>query len=595
MSNTDNKNNINNTNNLQYNLNFNENDNDSEKEKNQMKNTFDTVKKDFAKYVGLWRVCPDLFIDFITPKDSNFKLFFYQRVFLRTAIRHKYFFATFTRAFSKSFLSILILYIKLILYPGISEFICSSGKGQSANIAKEKIEELWEKFPLLKREVKDYQFAKDYVKIVLHNNSKLDIVAVRESTRGGRRHSGLMEEAILIDGKLLNEVIIPLMNVNRRARNGEVDPNEPHKQQIFVTTAGYKNTFAYDKLKQILVWMATKEDEAFVLGGSWRIPVLHKLLDPNFVDELKEDGTYNPLSFDREYESIWTGSGEDSFFNEDLITRNRTIKKAELEPDFKVSDKEKYEIFYMVSVDVARCEGSQNANSIILVGKCRRNLKTGKCLTNIVNMFVVHGEHFEKQAIEIKKVVFKYEARMCSIDLNGLGVGLGDFMVKENIDENGEVYPPFAFVDNPDYDKYITDDSIKIMYSMKSQGIASAIHVNCLSQISSGKVKFLIDEMEAKTQLSSQQKKEISGGDLSMYLIPYLNTTLLKDEMLNLRSKPQGKDITLERINRSIQKDRFSALEYMLWYVKMTEDDFEKDIEEDSWDNAPSFVSEYKL
>lgn len=341
--------------------------------------------------------------------------------------------------------------------------------------------------------------------------------------------------------------------------------------------------------------MATKEDEAFVLGGSWRIPVLHKLLDPNFVDELKEDGTYNPLSFDREYESIWTGSGEDSFFNEDLITRNRTIKKAELEPDFKVSDKEKYEIFYMVSVDVARCEGSQNANSIILVGKCRRNLKTGKCLTNIVNMFVVHGEHFEKQAIEIKKVVFKYEARMCSIDLNGLGVGLGDFMVKENIDENGEVYPPFAFVDNPDYDKYITDDSIKIMYSMKSQGIASAIHVNCLSQISSGKVKFLIDEMEAKTQLSSQQKKEISGGDLSMYLIPYLNTTLLKDEMLNLRSKPQGKDITLERINRSIQKDRFSALEYMLWYVKMTEDDFEKDIEEDSWDNAPSFVSEYKL
>ena len=130
--------------------------------------------------------------------------------------------------------SILILYIKLILYPGISEFICSGGKGQSANIAKEKIEELWEKFPLLKREVKDYTFAKDYVKIVLHNNSKLDIVAVRESTRGGRRHSGLIEEAILVDGKLLNEVIIPLMNVNRRAKNGDVDPNEPHKQQIYV-------------------------------------------------------------------------------------------------------------------------------------------------------------------------------------------------------------------------------------------------------------------------------------------------------------------------------------------------------------------------
>ena len=203
-------------------------------EDNEMKSKFDKISGDFAKYVSLWRVCPDLFIDFITPKDSNFKLFFYQRVFLRSAIRHRYFYATFTRAFSKSFLSILILYIKLILYPNIKLFICSGGKGQSANIAKEKIEELWDKFPLLKREVKDYQFQKDYVKITLYNNSVLDIVAVSESTRGGRRNAGLIEEAILVDGKLLNEVIIPLMNVNRRARNGEVDPTEPHKQQIYV-------------------------------------------------------------------------------------------------------------------------------------------------------------------------------------------------------------------------------------------------------------------------------------------------------------------------------------------------------------------------
>ena len=89
---------------------YNPDGNSFEKEINPMLNTFDAVKKDFAKYVSLWRACPDLFIDFITPKDSKFKLFFYQRVFLRSAIRHKYFYATFTRAFSKSFLSILILY-----------------------------------------------------------------------------------------------------------------------------------------------------------------------------------------------------------------------------------------------------------------------------------------------------------------------------------------------------------------------------------------------------------------------------------------------------------------------------------------------------
>lgn len=555
--------------------------NSFEKDINPTESTFESVKNEFAKYVSLWRVCPDLFIDFITPKDSKFKLFFYQRVFLRTAIRHKYFYATFTRAFSKSFLSILILYIKLILYPNISLFICSGGKGQATNIAKEKIEEIWEKFPILKREVKDYQVSKDYLKITLQNNSRLDIVAVRESTRGGRRNAGLIEEAILVDGKLLNEVIIPLMNVNRRAKNGDVDPNEPHKQQIYVTTAGYKNTFAYDKLKQILVWMCTKNDEAFVMGGSWRIPVLHKLLDSDFVDELKEDGTYNPLSFDREYESIWTGSGEDSFFNEDMITKNRTLKKSEDKPDFKVADDTKYEIKYIVSTDVARSEGNQNANTVVTVGKVKQNLTNGHSVTNIVNMFVLHGEHFEEQAIKIKKIVFKYKAEMCPCDLNGLGAGLADYLVKENIDENGEIYPPFSMVNDERFDKYKTDDSLPLLYAIRSQGIAGQIHVNCLSQISSNKVKFLIDEMEAKAQLPKNQMKDMSGREMGEYLSPFLNTTCLKDEMLNLRSKQTGKDIILDRINKGVQKDRFSSLEYLLWYVKQIEDNFEDDSDDD--------------
>lgn len=559
-----------------------------EKENEEFLSTYEKVKNDFAKYVGLWRVCPDLFIDFITPKNSKFKLFFYQRIFLRTAMRSKYFYATFTRAFSKSFLSILILHIKLVLYPGISLFICSGGKGQASNIAKEKIEEIWEKFPLLKREIKDYQFAKDYVKIVTHSNSKLDIVAVRESSRGGRRHAGLIEEAILVDGTLLNEVIVPLMNVNRRAKNGDVDPNEPHKQQIFVTTAGYKNTFAYNKLKQILVWMAVKENEAFVLGGSWRIPVLHKLLDPNFVEELKEDGTYNPLSFDREYESIWTGSGEDSFFNEDIITRNRTIKEAEDEPDKKM-ETDAYRMFYIISVDVARSEGNQNANTVALISKIKQNKKSGLCVTNLVNMKVFHGEHFEEQSIKVKKIIFKYNAEMCVVDGNGLGAGLMDYLVKDNIDDTGEVFPALSVINDSSYDKYKTQTSLPLLYSMKSQGIAGQIHVNCLSQISSGKVKFLIDEMEARANIIKTKKgKDMQGQQMAEYLSPYLNTTLLKDEMLNLKSKQSGKEIILDRINSGIQKDRFSATEYLLWYVKDIEDKAKRPKE--SYDNFDSLV-----
>jgi hypothetical protein len=181
---------------------------------------------------------PDLFIDMITPKDSNFKLFFYQRVFLRVAMRHRYMYATFTRAFSKSFLSVLTLYLKCIFFPNIKLFVCSGTKEQASNIAKEKIEELWDFFPILEKEVKHRLFGKDYIKLEFQNGSKLDIVGVQNSTRGGRRHSGLIEECILVDGQKLSEIIIPLMNVNRRAKNGLVDPDEPHKQQFICDDSG---------------------------------------------------------------------------------------------------------------------------------------------------------------------------------------------------------------------------------------------------------------------------------------------------------------------------------------------------------------------
>ena len=140
--------------------------------------------------ISFWREYPDKFIDAILPEDSTFDLFFYQRIFLRVAMRHKYCFATFPRAFSKSFLAVMVLIIRCILYPGAKLFIVSGTKEQGASIAKEKIEELKEMIPAFKNEINERKslYGKDYVRLEFYNGSVLDVVAARNSTRGGRRH-----------------------------------------------------------------------------------------------------------------------------------------------------------------------------------------------------------------------------------------------------------------------------------------------------------------------------------------------------------------------------------------------------------------------
>lgn len=117
----------------------------------------------YEKICNLWSVYPDLFIDLITPSISHFKLFFYQRYFLRLCMRYGRLVVIAPRAFSKSFISILAMYLMCMFRPGIKLFICAPGKAQSAKIAKEKIFELWELFPLLKKEiVGEGNFGGDY-------------------------------------------------------------------------------------------------------------------------------------------------------------------------------------------------------------------------------------------------------------------------------------------------------------------------------------------------------------------------------------------------------------------------------------------------
>lgn len=74
------------------------------------------------------------------------------------------------------------------------------------------------------------------MQVVFKNGSRFDVVATKETSRGGRRHSGLIDEVILVDGEKFSEVVLPMMNVSRRAANGSVDPNDRmNKSQIYIT------------------------------------------------------------------------------------------------------------------------------------------------------------------------------------------------------------------------------------------------------------------------------------------------------------------------------------------------------------------------
>ena len=529
------------------------------------------------QYIAFWREYPDMFIDFMAGPDGgpqHFKLYFYQRIFLRAAMRHKYIYAVFPRAYSKSFLSMMVLMCRAILYPRCKLFITSGGKEQAAGIVKEKVQEICTLIPAFQKEI-DWRRGqtlegKDYVKYVFKNGSYFDNIAARESSRGKRRHGGLIEECVGVDGDILSQVIIPTMNISRMCMDGTTQPDETlNKSQIYITTAGYKNTFPYDKLIQLLVWEIVKPQQSIIMGGTYRIPVLMKLLDANFIKDLKMDGTFNESSFDREYESKWSGTVEDAFFNAEIFDRNRVLNQ----PEYEASGRNSKLASYVLAVDVGR----KGCDSVICVFKVTPQSQGGS-IKSLVNIYTLSDEHFEDQTIKLKKLYYKYNADRIVIDGNGLGIGLIDYMVKTQIDpETNEIFPDFGVVNDDElfYKKYKTANTVlDAMYIIKANApLNTEAHAIAKSQLASGKVKFLIDERVAKNKLLAKKKGQtMTPEQRAEELKPFTLTSILKEEMMNLREETEGVNIILKQANKSIRKDKFSAFEYGLYYLKLEED-----------------------
>lgn len=176
------------------------------------------IKTPLRSYIAFWREYPDLFVDFMSTGGDpeakpTFKLLFYQRVFLRVSMRYKYVYAVFPRAYSKSFLSVLILLIRGILYPGAWLFCTAGGKEQAATILSDKVRDICNKIPAFNREIDwrrgQTQESKDYCLYILKNGSTIENLAASERSRGRRMHAGLIEECVGVDQKILQEVIIP--------------------------------------------------------------------------------------------------------------------------------------------------------------------------------------------------------------------------------------------------------------------------------------------------------------------------------------------------------------------------------------------------
>lgn len=530
-----------------------------------------------GEMLNLFMVYPDRFVDLIVPHASHFHLFFFQRLMIRCLSRGTAVYETFSRGTSKSFIADLERYLHCMFVPRHNTTITAGTNKQAAEIAKQKVvDDLWVKFPLLANEMQKrkvagklldaYKMGKDYVEFNFKNGSSLGLGNVR----GLRRQSLIFEEVIEQDPVQVNEVYIPLLNEPRKLYNGLINPYEPQSQQIYITTAGYQGTFAYQKLIEILCRSVIEPDKYFVLSGTYKIPLSLGLTAQKQIEDVINSPSFSKSSFEREYESRWSDAPMGAAFSANVVTSLRQVKVVELK-DKRTEVQKEEGAFYVICADMAKDGAADTA-----VGVAKVIPKEHYFTYKFVNLRTVPSTDYMVIANTFKKMVLAYNAKLLIYDANGVGAGLRDWLNKQTTDEYGNILEGLGIINPPstserDLIKYPKDKTI--IYEIKSGGkIGEQIHFFFFSRMSTGAITYPIKLAEALNLYSKNKSfTSMSIRKQQEFLNTFKVMDLMEAELKNLdivnTSDQMSNTMKIVRRSEAIQKDFFSMAEYLVWAV----------------------------
>lgn len=465
-------------------------------------------------------------------------------------------YGVFPRGWSKTYNEYLAMYLVGIFFPGIDLSMTAQTKENAAELIKDKHNEIIKHFPMLENELDGKpKFAKGDAEVKIKSDSRIDNLANAQTSKGQRRKRVNIEESALLNDALYQDALKPIVEVPRYTvgKLGIVDPQELNQQINFFTTSGFRGSDEFQRSIKMYEGMVNLSGE-MVLGSSWFLACWYGR-GSSKSQILKKKKEMSPIAFAQNYESRWVGCSDSALVNINKLMSCRSLTTSK--------ERAKADDEFYLGVDVARSQNTNNNQSSVVVAQVKRNTDKTKIVSvdivNIVN--IPNIMNFTAQACIVKDLKKRYNARVVVMDGNGLGAGLIDECLKENFSPITNESLGCWDTINDDNTPELPNEAERVLYNLKSQSAQSKIVTNFIDMVDSGKLRLL----------SNRQLNDFSAAeqdDFDNKVAPFIQTDCLFEEVANLKLKqlPNG-GVTIEKVVRRLDKDRVSALIYVLWYI----------------------------
>ena len=514
--------------------------------------------------------------------NINLKLF--QKILIYMMMISTNFMYIASRGQGKTWLVALYCVVRCILFPGSKICIASARKEQSLEVIQKIVDDFMKNYNWgsinLRAEVSEYSTSINGAYVNFRNGSWIKCVVASDSARHNRANIIVVDEFRMVDLNIINTVLRKFLTAPRTPGYLK-DPKYKHLTErnceMYMSSAWFKSHWSFQKLQAYFANMLDDTKKYFCCGLPYQLAIKEGLLQREQVEDEMSEADFDETSFRMEMGAEWYGDTDGAFFTYDDIFQRRKLKTAFYPlmvyknhsikiPELATNEKR------ILSVDVALLASKKHNNDAACLTICSAiPTENNDYISNVVYIETHEGLTTDELGILVMRMFYQYNCTDLVLDTNGQGIGVYDFIIKDQYDADyGITYDALTCINDQNMaDRCKVKNANKVVWSVKATADFNTKAALALrAGFQSGKINLLVSEFDAEELI-----KKIRGFSKMMPMeqakikAPYAQTSLMINELINLDHEVKGTNIKIKE-KPGMRKDRFSSMEYSYWCVQ---------------------------
>ena len=523
---------------------------------------------------GYYRANPHRYVSEVL----GLSLKWFQQILLWCMMHYNFVMYLAARGQGKTYLTALFCCVRCILFPG-TKIVVSSGTLKQANEVLLKIQDdFMKQSSILRSEIEKCNIGQNDASIYFKNGSWIKTRTSSENSRSARANCIVVDEFRMVDETVINTVLRKFLTSPRQPkylRKPEYAHLQERNKEIYMSSAYFKSSWAYKKAQSYTINFFDDTKRYFICGLPYQVSIREGLLSREQLQDEMSEADYNELVQQMEMECLWFGDTDGSLFKFDELTARRRLRKA-LPPLSFCNDKITIPKLTttgkrILSIDVALMQSTKkkkNDASAIFINDLIQINDTAY-QSNFVYGETFEGLKTDELGMIVMKYFYEYQCTDLVLDTNGIGLGVYDFITKDQISqENGKRYKAMTCINDKDMaERCKVRDANKVVWSVKANAnFNNEICVLLRNGIQNGKINFLIPEQDADTSLKEMYKGyyKMSPTEQAKLKMSYIQTTFAVYELIKLDHEVKNGNIKVKEVD-GMRKDRYSSIAYSYW------------------------------